>query len=384
VISVDADFVRDTLADLVAINSVNPTLDPSSPGEVEAAAYVGRVLAELGLDVTAFETEPRRVTTTGRIKGTGGGRSLMLNAHIDTVGVEGMESPFTPRVEDGRLYGRGSYDMKGALAACIGAAKALREAGRPLAGDVVVAAVADEEYGSLGTRDLVARMPVDGAIVTEPTHLRVCLAHKGFVWLRVRTQGRAAHGSRFDEGVDANMMMGRVLTELAALESGLRTGPAHPLVGPPSLHAPLIHGGTGISTYAAVCELEIERRTVPGETVDQVESEVSAMLARLRATDASFSATHEVLVSRDPFEVAPEASIVQAVEQAARSLLGREPERVGDTPWMDSALLAAAGVDTVVIGPAGGGAHSNVEWVDLQSVVDLASILVEAALEYCA
>jgi acetylornithine deacetylase len=274
--------------------------------------------------------------------------------------------------------------MKGALAACIGAAKALRDAGRPLAGDVVVAAVADEEYGSLGTSELVARMPVDGAIVTEPTHLRVCLAHKGFVWLRVRTKGRAAHGSRFDEGVDANMMMGRVLSELAELENGLRAGPAHPLVGPPSLHAALIRGGSGISTYAAACELEIERRTIPGETVDQVESEVSSILDRLRATDASFSATHEILVSRDPFEVAPEARIVRVVEQAARSLLGREPERVGDTPWMDSALLAAAGVDTVVIGPAGGGAHSKVEWVDLKSVVDLASILAEAALEYCA
>jgi acetylornithine deacetylase len=273
--------------------------------------------------------------------------------------------------------------MKGSVAACIGAVKALLDGGVSLAGDVVVAAVADEEYSSIGTAAVLDRRKVDGAIVTEPTQLRVCLAHKGYVWLKVTTQGRAAHGSRFEEGVDANMHMGRVLRELADLELTLRNGPQHPLVGPPSLHAALLEGGSGLSTYAERSELQIERRTIPGETPEQVEREIQQLLDRLHEEDDVFTATVEVFFARDPFEVDPDAAIVEAVERSVRSVLERPPVRFGDTPWMDAALLAAAGVETVVIGPAGSGAHAAEEWVDLESVVQLASILAEAAVDYC-
>ncbi len=155
----------------------------------------------------------------------------MLNAHYDTVGVDEMPEPFSAAVRDGKLYGRGAYDMKGSLAACMTAAKALADAGAPQAGDVLVAAVADEEYGSLGTASVIANVKVDGAIVTEPTSLKICLAHKGYLWIEVETTGRAAHGSRFNEGVDANMRMGRFLGELDQLEQELRARSPHPLVG---------------------------------------------------------------------------------------------------------------------------------------------------------
>ena len=382
-IDVDAEFIEATLVRLVQINSVNPLLDPASPGEGEIARFTALALNDVGLDTQTFEPEEGRVSVLGTLHGAGAGKSLMLNAHIDTVGVEGMADPFSATIENGRLYGRGSFDMKGAMAACIGAVKALVDGGVSLAGDVVVAGVADEEYSSIGTTDIIGRCSVDGAIVTEPTQLDLCLAHKGYVWLKVTTEGRAAHGSRFEEGVDANLRMGRVLSELEVLERALRTGEAHPLVGPPSLHAALLNGGTGVSTYAASSELHIERRTIPGETPEDVRQEIQKIVDRLQESDPTFRASVDSYFARDPFEVAPDAEIVGAVERAVQSVTGRAPRHVGDTPWMDAALLAAAGVETVVIGPAGAGAHAAVEWVDVESVVQLAGILAEAAIEYC-
>jgi acetylornithine deacetylase len=308
----------------------------------------------------------------------------MLNAHLDTVDVAGMKEPFSGAVRNGRLYGRGAYDMKGSLAACMAAAKTLAASGRRLRGDLVVAAVADEEYGSLGTADLLTKVPTDAAIVTEPTSLRVCRSHKGYLWIEVEVQGRAAHGSRVDQGIDANMRMGRFLTGLERLERELRARPPHPLVGPPSLHAAMLEGGSGLSTYAAKSVVRVERRTIPGETEAGVMAEIEAILAWLRAEDSSFVAAARAFFVRDPFEVARDAPIVEALDAAAAEVLGRSPEHVGDTPWMDSALLAAAGIETVVFGPHGMGAHADEEWVDVESVVQTAEVLVETARAWCA
>ena len=382
-IAVDRDFIVTTLQELVRINSVNPDLDPSGPGEAAIGDYVEQLCRGLGLEVHRHEPQPGRVSVVARLAGHGGGRSLMLNAHYDTVGVAEMPEPFSGAVREGRLYGRGSYDMKGSLAACLGAAKALEDSGRRPAGDLLIAAVADEEVASLGTADLLRHYRPDAAIVTEPTALQLCRAHKGFVWLQVTTQGRAAHGSQFDQGIDANLHMGRVLAALAHLEAELRRRPAHPLVGPPSLHAATLAGGSGMSTYAASCRLGIERRTIPGETTAQVVAEVQALLAPLRTADPNFHADLEVLLDRPPFEVAAGSPIVQALETAATGILGSPPPHVGENPWMDSALLAAAGIDTVVFGPAGAGAHAKEEWVELESVVQLAEVLAEATLGYC-
>jgi acetylornithine deacetylase len=263
------------------------------------------------------------------------------------------------------------------------AAKALKDAGVALRGDVVVAAVADEEYGSLGTRDLIGRLRVDGAIVTEPTALEVCLAHKGYLWIEVLVEGRAAHGSKFELGIDANMKMGLFLARLNDLERELRERPPHPLVGPPSLHAAMLQGGTGLSTYAASCTLQIERRSVPGETEAQAVAEIQEIVDELTDSEMDFRATVRPYFTRDPFEVAEDAAIVRAVDCAAAKVRGHRAAHIGDTPWMDAALLQAAGVETVVIGAAGAGAHADVEWVDVESVVKLAEILAEAAMEYC-
>jgi len=380
---IDHDYARETLVRLVRTNSVNPALAPGAPGERQIAEWIAGSLRAVGLSAEIFEPAPGRTSVLGKLAGSGGGRSLMLNAHCDTVDAGGMAEPFSGAIRDGKVYGRGAYDMKGGLAACMAAVKALVDAGARLRGDVLVAAVADEEYGSLGTSGLIQRVKVDGAIVTEPTGLEVCLAHKGYLWIEVEIAGRAAHGSKFELGIDANMKMGHFLSRLSVLERELRARPPHPLVGPPSLHAALLSGGTGLSTYAPSSTVKIERRTVPGETEAQAAAEIQNIVDRLAAEDPDFRAAVRPFFVRHPFEVARTAPIVRAVDRAAAAVLGRPARHIGDTPWMDAALLQAAGVETVVCGAAGAGAHSDVEWVDLESVVKLAEILAETAVDYC-
>lgn len=381
--TIDREYLIETLADLVRIDSTNPSLTSSGAGEAEIAAYVADSFGNIGLDMARYEPQPGRMSVVGTLKGNNDGRSLMLNAHTDTVGVEGMKDPFSASIRDGKMYGRGAYDMKGSLAACLATVKALKDSGAVVGGDIHVAAVADEEYASIGTADLIERYRIHGAIVTEPTNMDICLAHKGFVWLEVETIGRAAHGSRFDEGIDANMRMGRFLVELEKLEQDLRARQGHSLVGPPSLHAAKISGGTELSTYSAKCNSQIERRTIPGETEAQIVDEIKTIIDKLASDDPTFKATLKPFFVRDPFVISPQASIVTAIEKAAEKVLDRKPAFVGQTGWMDSGLLSKAGIETVVMGPIGGGAHSQEEWVDLDSLVELAHILVHTALDYC-
>jgi acetylornithine deacetylase len=380
-LSFRAAEVRDLVSRLVEIDSVNPDLVPGGAGEAEIAAFVGRWLAESGLEVDFVEPAPGRPSVVGVARGSGGGPALMLNAHLDTVGAGGMREPHRPRLERGRLHGRGAYDMKGGLAAVMLAGRELGRSG--LAGDVVVAAVADEEVASMGTASVLRSWSADAAIVTEPTGLELCVAHKGFAWLEVETEGRAAHGSRPDLGVDAIAKMGRVLAGLEELDRELRSGPRHPLLGSGSLHASLIEGGQELSSYPQRCLLSVERRTVPGESPGEVLGQVRTLLERAAAADPELRAQARLTLVRDPFEVPEDARVVTALRRGAARVLGREPRLVGETPWMDSALLSAAGIPTAVFGPAGEGAHADVEWVDLESVALCAEALVEAGRELC-
>jgi acetylornithine deacetylase len=366
--------VRDDLAELtgrlVAIESTNPDLVPDGVGEAEIAAFVAAWLEAAGLEVDLYETAPGRPNVVGTARGTGGGRSLLLNAHMDTVGVAGVEAPFTPVVRDGRLHGRGAGDMKGSLAASmlVGAA-AVRGGFR---GDVIVAAVADEEVASLGTEALVRRTSADAAIVTEPTEEVVTVAHKGFVAFEVETVGRAAHGSRPDLGIDAIAAMGPVLSGIAALDARLRGGVAHPLLGTGSLHAAVIEGGQEYSSYPANCLLKGERRTVPGETPADV-------LAELEEIVAGTGATVSLPFHRGPFETASDAPVVAALHRhLGHDVVG------GVAFWADSALLADAGIPTVLFGPIVGDIHGVDEWVDLASLERCHAAYLAVARELCA
>jgi acetylornithine deacetylase len=382
-LSIDAPYLTQTLSELVQINSINASLVPDGPGEAEIGAYLAGAMQALGLQVKVDEVAPGRVNVIGRRVGGGGGRSLMWNAHMDTVGLNGMEQPFTPTIRDGRLYGRGSQDMKGSLAAMLAAVKALNQAGIELDGDLLLTGVADEEYASLGSDHLVQHYTADAAIVTEPTELGLAIAHRGFAGFEVETTGRAAHGSRYLDGVDAILLLGRFLAGLDELEQELLRRPPHALVGPPSLHASIIHGGTEMSTYPAACYLMIERRTIPGESVEQAGQELQAILERCAQADPRFQGRLKTMIHRPPFEVDPAAGIVRALSDTLERRTGRSPALRGVSFWTDAAIFAEAGIPSVLIGPTGQGLHSAEEWVDLGSCVELAEILAQTAIRFC-
>jgi acetylornithine deacetylase len=351
-------------ARLVELDSVNPELVPGGAGERAIAQFVADWCEARGLEVETVGGE--RASVIARRRGSGGGRSLLLNGHLDTVGVAGMAAPFAARVEDGRLYGRGAYDMKGALAALM-----LAAAGAPsLRGDIVFTAVADEELASVGTEAVLERVTAEAALVAEPTELQVAVAHRGFVGFEIETKGVAAHGSMPHLGVDAIAKMGPVLVALEELDRRLQNGARHPLAGPGSVHASLIEGGQEMSSIPARCLLVGERRTIPGETVELVEQELR---------DIAGGANVRVIAAREPYQALLEHPFV---ELAVRAAGGLEP--VGAPFWTDAALIAAAGIPTVLYGPAGAGAHAEEEWVDLASLVRLREVVLQVAAEWCA
>jgi acetylornithine deacetylase len=367
------------LSALVAIDSVNPSLVAGGAGEAEIAGFVERWARDAGLRAERLERTPGRPSVIVRAPGSGGGRTLLLCGHTDTVNVEGMTDPHAPRVERDRLYGRGAYDMKAGLAAALIAA---REAARlGLAGDVVVAAVADEEHASLGVQEALEHVAADAAVVTEPTELEVVVAHKGFAWTEIEVAGRAAHGSRPHLGVDAIVKMGPVLDELGRLDRALAERP-HPRLGRGSVHASQIAGGVEMSSYPGRCTLGLERRTLPGET--DVAAEIESLLERCRAADPELVASQRTLLVREPFEIDAGHEVVELVRDAAAGVLGRPPALGSGSYWADSAFIAAAGIPTVLFGPGGEGAHAVEEWVSLPDTEAVARTLVAVASRLCA
>ncbi|WP_405738393.1 ArgE/DapE family deacylase [Streptomyces sp. NBC_00028] len=371
------------LARLIAIDSVNPDLVPGGAGEAAVADYCGGWLAARGFEVHRLERRPGRPSLVAVARGTGGGRSLMLNGHLDTVGLAGYAGdPLEPRVAEGRMYGRGTFDMKGGIAAMMTAAARAVAAG-PLRGDVLVACVADEEHGSLGTEEVLESFTADAAIVTEPSHLEVTLAHKGFVWFDVEIEGRAAHGSRPDLGIDAIAKAGHFLVALEEWGRRLADGPAHPLLGTGTVHASVVRGGEEPSTYPARCRITLERRTVPGESADGVERELAAVLDHLAATVPDFRPRLTRGLHREPFEADPEAVVVRTLTRHAERALGRPPVIRAEPFWTDCALLDRAGIPCLLFGVDGEGAHAATEYVDLASLDRLTEILTATLTEFC-
>lgn len=371
------DPVVALLSDLVSVNSVNPSLVPGAPGEAGAAEVVRAFMAAAGLDVEMQEVLPGRSNVIGVLEGREPGPSVMLCGHLDTVGVEGMDTPFSPRIDDGRLYGRGSQDMKSGVAAMLGAAAQL--APNWTRGKLIVAGVIDEEYESAGAEALVKKWKADAAIVTEPTDLQLAIAHKGFAWLEITTRGRAAHGSRPAEGRDAIMRMGRVLAALEERDRELQARPPAGLQGVASLHASIISGGRELSVYPDQCVLQMERRTVNGEEGKVPLAEVDAILTRLRAKDAQFDGSARLMTSRPPYSLNATHALPQAVASAltARKLYAMPS---GASFWTDAAILAAAGIPSVLFGPSGAGLHSIEEYVDIDSVLVCRDVLAETVL----
>jgi acetylornithine deacetylase len=369
------------LRDLVAANSINPSLVPGAPGEAEAADVARRAMLAAGLDVVLQDAAPGRPNVIGVLEGRAPGPSMMFCGHLDTVGVEGMADPFVPRIADGRLFARGSQDMKGGVAAMIAAAGQLARDWTH--GRLIVAAVVDEEYESLGAEALVKEWRADAAIVTEPTDLALAIGHKGFAWLQIVTHGRAAHGSRPEDGRDAIARMGRVLTALEGRDRELRALPPTPFQGTGSLHASLISGGRELSSYPDRCTLEMERRTVDGETSETVLHEVETILERLRRADPDFRADARLVTYR-PAHCLDAAHPLASTLSSALARQGRAGAPKGMSFWTDAAILSAAGTPSVLLGPGGAGLHSTQEYVVIDDVYTCRDVLADAARAWCA
>lgn len=369
--NIDPHRITALLEAMVRIESINPDLAPGGSGEGELAAWFGVTLNALGFDVTFEDIAPNRPNVIARRPGRGEAPPLMFCGHLDTVGITDYDgNPLDPRIADGRLYGRGSYDMKGGLAAVLGALAAAPDT----PGDIWLGLVIDEEYASIGADALAGSAPPMATVLVEPTDLRACIAHKGFAWLTITTEGLAAHGSLSEQGIDAIAHMGRLLGDMESWAKDIFATHADPLVGPASAHASIISGGLGWSTFPDHCALKVEHRLLPEQTAGDALALWSDAIARQSASDARFMARAALEMYRPGYRIAEDAPITAALLAATNAVTGAPAPVCGIPAWMDSAVLSAAGFPTIIYGPSGAGAHAATEYVELESVFTCAQV----------
>ena len=388
------DPVVELTMQFVGINSVSPSLAPGSPGEAQIAEHLATRLSEAGYTTRLVvpDADAGRVSLVATRRGSAPGPTVVLNGHLDTVGVDGMTDPFTARLDDGRLHGRGSSDMKGGVAGLVVAAEAL--AARDVPGTVIVALVADEEDGSIGAEAVIAELTaelsasgerMDLCLIAEPTWLDVAVAHRGYAVVEVEFHGRAAHSSLPEESVDAILAMSDLLAAVSAADRALRDCPAHPLLGHGSIMTTVAHGGTAAFTVAASASLVIERRTLPGESPAAALAEIDAMVDRIVAATTDLAATTRLGWHRDAWEQDAAGTAEEFAVMLGTALVAvgsPDPARIGAPYWMESALWQAAGVPTVVCGPAGGGLHAIDEWVDIDQLTRFPNAVTAAVARF--
>ncbi len=368
------------LAEMVRIDSTNPGL-AGGPGEGAFAADLAARMERLGMEVDLREVLPGRPNVVGRLRGRGGGRSLMLLGHLDVVGPWGPDA-FEPLVRDGRMYGRGAADMKCGFAAALAAVESLVESGARLAGDLLVAGVIDEEWESAGAMALTQRWRADACVLVECTDLDVVSEHGGFAWYEVESRGVEAAGVDPEHGVDGIALLAPVLAGIAALDTRLASRPPAGY-GRGSIHASTISGGDQLPVYPARCVLGVERCLIAGETVAQAQAEMEGILAAAAAADVRFAGELRTIVAREPLAQSADEPVVATVVAAAAGKLGHGPVVRGDIAWGDSGLLVEAGIPCVTFGPIGHGEHTADEWVDLASVATTAAVLEATARDFC-
>lgn len=378
------DNVVELLRQLIAIDSSNPDLVTDGSGESEIAEYVAHWLHDRGFDVHRLEDRPGRPSIVAVASGRGGGSSMMLNGHIDTVSLAGYDkdAALDPVIRDGKMYGRGSYDMKSGIAAMMVAAAGVAVA-RPR-GDVILALVADEEYASTGTEEVLRCFSADGAIVVEPSGLDIVIAHRGFVWFDVTIHGVAAHGSRPDLGLDSIVKAGAFLTEVGKLNERILSGEPHPLLATGNLHASLISGGEELSSFPACCVVSLERRTIPGEEGATVEAELRTVLDNIASLDPGFHYELTRSFERSTFAADVDSRVVNILARAYERDQGKAAVQRGEPFWTDCALLQDAGIPTVLFGVDGGGAHAATEWVTIDSLNTVCRVLERTLSEFTA
>ena len=380
---IDNSQLLKILQELIKIESINPTLAKEGSGESEIAYYIADYLKDLGIQIKFQKIEGNRLNTIGILKGNGMGRNLILNGHTDTVSVSNMKiEPFNPDFKRGNVYGRGASDMKSGLAIIIMALQTILQKDEELKGDITLGFVADEEYASLGTEEFVKEYKADGGIVCEPSNMNIIIAHKGFAWIKVILHGKSAHGSLKDFGIDAIIKAGKFLVKVEELEKNILSNKKHSLLGTPSLHASLINGGTELSTYPDYCEIQLERRNLPGETQKMISNEIKTIINNLKQVDEKFEADYDLFFYRSPLEISKEEGIVKSLQQSCTDL-GYKPKFGGFAGWTDAALMNDTGTPTVIFGPKGTGNHADVEYVNFKSVVKSTEILINTIIDFC-
>jgi len=378
-----ADPVALTRA-LTRVDSRNPLLVAGAPGESAIAQYLADILVDWGFSVELSEAAPGRPNLLARI-GAPDAPAMMFAGHLDVVGVEGMtHAPFDADIHEGCIFGRGSADMKSGIAAmCAAAALAFDEVGDAARRQILIAAVVDEEYASIGMRTLVeSGVRAEMAILTEPTRLAICPAHRGFVWAELEFTGRAAHGSRYDIGVDAIRHAALVLAELDDLEATVLPRTTHPLLGRGSLHASSIEGGSGLSTYPERCVVVIERRTLPGETSDDALAELRAACDRARARRPDLRVAVRLIEAQSPSDVSVDAPVVTILRRAIEAE-GLESRIEGMSAWTDAAILNGAGIPAICFGPGDISlAHAAREFVPIEEIAKATTVLTRVARDW--
>jgi len=357
--------VIQTLAELVRINSVNSSYE-GGPGEREIATWIRGFFEQRGIEVWEQEVFPDRPNVIARLAGRDPSRRVILEAHMDTVSVKGMTiSPFEPRIEDGKMYGRGSSDTKAGLAAMMHAVAALHESGNQPPCEVWLAAVVDEEFSFRGVVKLCEGLTAHAALVAEPTGLRAVIACKGVLRWRIVVRGKAAHSGKPHLGVNAITHMARIVLALEEEQRRLAAR-VHPLLGPATLNVGVIQGGVQVNFVPDTCAIEIDRRLLPGETVAGVVAHYQAMLDALRAEHPTLDAVMESPMLTDEALETPAESKAAKLASTVLGEMGLDGEVCGVPFSCDASKLSRQGVPSLVFGPGSiDQAHAAVEFVDL-------------------
>ncbi len=371
--------------ELIQINSINPWLIPSEAGETELASHIANWLKCLPLEVNLEEVEGGRCNLIARLPGSGGGKSLCLYAHLDTVGCElWKDRAFSPRLENDRLYGLGAADDKGHCAIAMLVIKSLVEHASPLRGDVWLALLMDEEGTSSGTMHFVEHHRPDATLVLEPAGLgNIVITHQGFGWLDIIVKGRAAHGCAPEKGIDAIVHMAEVITRLHRLDREVFASSPHPLNDKTVFHTSLISGGTDYATYPAECILGIEIGTQPGETIANRVAEIEDIFRQVENLHPDFQGEVRVKLARDPFEACGHEDLWAILSAEVERVIGRPAKAVGENAWGDAALFQQAGIPTLMLGAYGENFHAPDEWVAIPELIQLGEILESTILKFC-
>lgn len=366
--------VARTLADLVRINSINSSYE-GGPGEREIATWIRRFFEHRGIEVREQEVFPNRPNVIARLPGRDASRRVILEAHMDTVSVQGMTiPPFEPRIEDGKLYGRGSSDTKAGLAAMMHAVASVQAEGLQPPCEVWLAAVVDEEYSYRGVVKLCEGLTGHASLVAEPTGLRAVIACKGVLRWRIVVRGKAAHSGKPHLGLNAITHMARIVLALEEEHRRLAAR-VHPLLGPATLNVGVIKGGVQVNFVPDSCAIEIDRRLLPGETVAAVLAHFQGVLDQLRAQHPTLDAVMEAPMLEDEALETPAGSAAAQLASSILTRMGLDGELCGVPFSCDASKLSRQGVPSLVFGPGSiDQAHAAVEWVDL--------VQVERAVEF--